>query len=116
MDCGTPGRLAISGKRRNFAPMQITKKKSFIRQEDGTYLGHDVYRLTKSFRNSDGKECKTHVLYLGRLEGLTRSDRKELALMLTQMIEQHQAVICDNRMLYELAMGFYLKYRETKYA
>ena len=116
MDCGTPGRLAVSGKRLNFAPMQITKKKSFIRQEDGTYLGHDVYRLTKSFRNSDGKECKTHVLYLGRLEGLTRSDRKELALMLTQMIEQHQAVICDNRMLYELAMGFYLKYRETKYA
>ena len=96
--------------------MQITKKKSFIRQEDGTYLGHDVYRLTKSYRNSDGKECKTHVLYLGRLEGLTRSDRQELALMLTQMIEQHQAVISDNRMLYELAMDFYLKYRDTKYA
>ena len=116
MDCGTPGRLAVSGKRRTFAPMQITKKKSFIRQEDGTYLGHDVYRLTKSYRNSDGKECKTHVLYLGRLEGLTRSDRQELALMLTQMIEQHQAVISDNRMLYELAMDFYLKYRDTKYA
>ena len=116
MDCGTPGCFAVSGKRRTFAPMQITKKKSFIRQEDGTYLGHDVYRLTKSYRNSDGKECKTHVLYLGRLEGLTRSDRQELASMLTQMIEQRQAVISDNAVLYEMAMDFYLKYRETKFA
>ena len=32
------------------------------------------------------------------------------------MIEQRQAAICDNRMLYEMAMDFYLKYHETKYA
>ena len=62
--------------------MQITTKKIFTKQEDGTYLGHDAYRLTKSYRDSDGKERKTHVLYLGRLEGLTRQDRKELAWML----------------------------------
>ena len=96
--------------------MQITKKKSFTRQEDGTYLGHDVYRLTKSFRDSSGRERKAHVLYLGSLEGLTKSDRKCLASMLTQMIEQHQAVICDNPALYEMAMDFYAKYRETKWA
>ena len=96
--------------------MQITKKKSFVRQEDGTYLGHDVYRLTKSFRDSTGKERKTHVLYLGSLDGLTKSDRQELASMLTQMIERRQAVMSDNTSLYEMAMEFYLKYRETKYA
>lgn len=96
--------------------MQITKKKNFTRQDDGTYLGHDVYRLTKSFRDSSGSERKAHVLYLGSLEGLTKSDRKCLASMLTQMIERHQAVICDNRALYEMAMDFYAKYRETKWA
>ena len=55
--------------------MQITKKKSFVRQEDGTYLGHDAYRLTKSFRDSTGRERKAHVLYLGSLDGLTKFDR-----------------------------------------
>ena len=96
--------------------MQITTKKCFTKQEDGTYIGRTVYRLTKSYRDSKGLERKAHVLYLGSLEGLTRSDRKELASMLTQMIEQHQAVISDNAVLYEMAMSFYLKYRETKYA
>lgn len=38
--------------------MQITKKKSFTRQEDGTCLGHDVYRLTKSYCDADGRERK----------------------------------------------------------
>jgi transposase len=96
--------------------MQITTKKCFTKQEDGTYIGRTVYRLTKSYRDSNGRERKAHVLYLGGLEGLTRSDRRELASMLTQMIEQHQAVISDNAVLYEMAMDFYLKYRETRYA
>ena len=96
--------------------MQITTKKCFTKQEDGTYIGRTVYRLTKSYRDPDGRERKAHVLYLGGLEGLTRSGRSELASMLTQMIEQHQAVISDNTVLYEMAMDFYLKYRETKYA
>ncbi len=96
--------------------MQITKKKSFIKQADGSYLGHDVYRLTKSYRDSKGQERKTHVLYLGGLDGLTKSDRQELAWMLTEMIERRQCAISDNPSLYEMAMDFYLKYCETKYA
>ena len=116
VDCGTPGRLEVSQIRLIFAPMQITTKKIFTKQDDGTYLGHDAYRLTKSYRDSDGKERKAHVLYLGRLEGLSRQDRKELAWMLTEMIENRQAVMSDNAALYEMAMGFYLKYRETKWA
>ncbi len=116
MDCGTPGRLDVWRNRLIFAPMQITTKKIFTKQEDGTYLGHDAYRLTKSYRDSDGKERKTHVLYLGRLEGLTRQDRKELAWMLTEMIENRQSVMSENTALYEMAMDFYLKYRQTKWA
>ena len=96
--------------------MQITKKKIFTKQEDGTYLGRDAYRLTKSYRDSGGKERKSHVLYLGSLDGLSKSDRTELARMLTEMIEHRQAVMSDNASLYELAMEFYLKYRETKCA
>ena len=96
--------------------MQITKKKIFTRQEDGTYLGYDAYRLTKSYRDPEGRERKQHILYLGRLDGLTKSDRKELAGMLTTMIEHRQSVISDNAALYELAMEFYLKYRKTKWA
>ena len=96
--------------------MQITKKKIFTKQEDGTYLGRDAYRLTKSYRDSGGKERKSHVLYLGSLDGLSKSDRTDLARMLTEMIEHRQAVMSDNASLYELAMEFYLKYRETKCA
>ena len=116
MDCGTPGRLDVWRNRLIFAPMQITTKKIFTKQEDGTYLGHDAYRLTKSYRDSDGKERKTHVLYLGCLGGLTRQDRKELAWMLTEMIENRQSVMSENTALYEMAMDFYLKYRQTKWA
>ena len=54
VDCGTPGRLEVSQIRLIFAPMQITTKKIFTKQDDGTYLGHDAYRLTKSYRDSDG--------------------------------------------------------------
>ena len=86
----------------------IPKKKSFTRQEDGTYLGHDVYRLTKSYRDADGRERKAHVLYLGGFEGFTESDRKELAAMLTQMIERGQSVLSDNAVLYEKAMELYV--------
>lgn len=96
--------------------MQITKKKSFIKQADGSYLGHDVYRLTKSYRDSKGLERKAHVLYLGRLEGLSKSERQELAWMLTEIIERRRRVICPDSALYEMAMDFYVKYRETKYA
>lgn len=55
------------------------------------------------------------MLYFGRLEGLTESDRKELASMQTQMIEHRQSVISYNVVLYEKAMELYLKYRETKW-
>ena len=116
MDCGTPGRLVVWKILLTFAPMQITKKKIFTKQEDGTYLGRDAYRLTKSYRDSGGKERKSHVLYLGSLDGLSKSDRTDLARMLTEMIEHRQAVMSDNASLYELAMEFYLKYRETKCA
>lgn len=111
-----PSLLDLSLIRLTFASMQITTKKIFTKQDDGTYLGYDAYRLTKSYRDSDGKERKSHVLYLGRLEGLSRQDRKELAWMLTEMIENRKAVMSDNAALYEMAMGFYLKYRETKWA
>ena len=116
MDCGTSGRLVVWKILLTFAPMQITKKKIFTKQEDGTYLGRDAYRLTKSYRDSGGKERKSHVLYLGSLDGLSKSDRTELARMQTEMIEHRQAVMSDNASLYELAMEFYLKYRETKCA
>ena len=36
--------------------------------------------------------------------------------MLTEKIENRQGVMSDNAALYEMAMGFYLKYRETKWA
>ena len=40
MDCGTPGGLSVLRNLRTFAPMQITKKKSFVRAIDvGEYMG-----------------------------------------------------------------------------
>lgn len=98
--------------------MQITKKKTYVKQDDNgeTYICHVAYRLTKSYRDSDGNPRKKHVLYLGPLSGLSKSDRDELAYMLTLLIEHHQSVLSDNKTLYEMAMEFYMRYRETKYA
>lgn len=35
VDCGTPGRLEVSQIRLIFAPMQITTKKIFTKQDNG---------------------------------------------------------------------------------
>ena len=61
----------------------------------------------------EGKKRNDQVMALGPLEGLTRRERDELADMLTVMIEQGQSVMSFTAKLYELAMGFYVKFRET---
>ncbi|MEG1581327.1 MAG: transposase, partial [Bacteroidaceae bacterium] len=54
--------------------------------------------------------------FLGTLDGFTKTERNELADMLTSMIEEGQSMMHDNQLLYEKAMDFYVRYRESKYA
>lgn len=96
--------------------MFITKAKKPHRMEDGSYEVYDYYRLTKSYRDADGRTRKRSVLCLGRLEGYDKRRREELAAMLTEMIERGQSVMSDDKQLYEDAMSFYVKYRGSKYA
>ena len=96
--------------------MYISKAKKYRDQGDGTAIGYDYYRLTKSYTDKDGKTKHRSVLCLGELPGFSKEVRDELASMLTTMIEEGQSVLCDNVRLYEEAMRQYVKYRSSRYA
>ena len=96
--------------------MYISKAKKYRDQGDGTAIGYDYYRLTKSYIDKDGKTKHRSVLCLGELPGFSKEERDELASMLTTMIEEGQSVLCDNVRLYEEAMRQYVKYRSSRYA
>lgn len=96
--------------------MYISKARKFRDQGDGTAIGYDYYRLTKSYIDKDGKTKHRSVLCLGELPGFSKEERNELAAMLTTMIEKGQNVMCDNQKLYEEAMSQYVKYRNSRYA
>jgi transposase len=94
--------------------MFITKARKFHKDDDGRYVAYDYYRLTKARLTPEGKKRNEHLLCLGTLEGMTKAERNELADMLTVMIEEGQSVMSFNPVLYEKAMEFYLKYRESR--
>lgn len=96
--------------------MYISKAKKYRDQGDGTAIGYDYYRLTKSYTDKDGKTRHRSVLCLGELPGFSKAERDGLARMLTTMIEEGQSVMCANRGLYEEAMRQYVKYRNSRYA
>jgi hypothetical protein len=82
-------------------------------------LAYSYYRQTKSSRdssNSSGKIRKRNVLCLGEFGGYSKGERKELADILTEMIENGQHVVTDNTKLRQAALDFYLKYRDSEYA
>ena len=93
--------------------MYITKGRKYHKQADGSYTAYDYFRLTRKRYDASGKE-KTEHFCLGQLEGLTKSERNELADMLTVMIERGERPLSFNASLNELAMEFYLKYRESR--
>ena len=93
--------------------MFISKARRFHQDDDGKYVAYDYFRLMKARITPEGKKRNDQVMALGPLEGLTRRERDELADMLTVMIEQGQSVMSFTPKLYELAMGFYVKFRET---
>ena len=92
--------------------MFITKARKYHKDTDGKFVAYDYFRLTRKRYDQYGKQQVDHFC-LGQLEGLTRRDRDELADMLTVMIEQGQRAMSFNPVLYEMAMEFYVKYRET---
>ena len=106
--------MALCENLRTFAAMFITKARKFHKDDDGRYVAYDYYRLTKARLTPEGKKRNEHLLCLGALEGMTKAERNELADMLTVMIEEGQGVMSFNPVLYEKAMAFYLKYRESR--
>ena len=92
--------------------MYITKARKYHKDTDGKYVAYDYYRLTRKRYDQCGKGKVEHFC-LGRLDGLTKRDRDELADMLTVMIEQGERAMSFTPRLYELAMDFYVQYRES---
>jgi hypothetical protein len=76
---------------------------------------YTYYRLCESYREADGKVKQRTVLGLGELPDFpTEADRKELADLLTSMINEGTGKLCDNPRLYEAALGFYGKWLDEK--
>lgn len=76
---------------------------------------YTYYRLCESYRDVDGKVKQRTVLGLGELLDFpTDSDRKELADLLTEMINDGTFHLCDKPKMYDAAVGFYGKWLEEK--
>ena len=76
---------------------------------------YTYYRLCESYREADGKVKQRTVLGLGELlEFPTEAEKKELADLLTSLINEGTGKLCDNPCLYEAALGFYGKWLEEK--
>jgi len=96
--------------------MFIQLSKRFHENKDGSISVYPNYRLVKAYRDAEGKPRKRAVLSLGALENVSQEDRDTLADMLTEMIETGQNILCEKSNLYEMALTYYAKYRETRYA
>ena len=76
---------------------------------------YTYYRLCESYRQADGKVKQRTVLGLGELlEFPTEAEKKELAELLTSLINEGTGKLCDNPRLYDAALGFYGKWLEEK--
>lgn len=76
---------------------------------------YTYYRLCESYREADGKIKQRTVLGLGELLDFpTELERKELADLLTEMINEGTFRLCDKPELYDAAIGFYGKWLEEK--
>lgn len=76
---------------------------------------YTYYRLCESYRDADGKVKQRTVLGLGELPDFpTERERKELADLLTEMINDGTFRLCDKPKLYDAAVGFYGKWLEEK--
>ena len=76
---------------------------------------YTYYRLCESYREADGKVKQRTVLGLGELLDFpTELERKELADLLTEMINEGTFRLCDKPELYDAAIGFYGKWLEEK--
>lgn len=76
---------------------------------------YTYYRLCESYRDADGKVKQRTVLGLGELLDFpTELERKELADLLTEMINEGTFRLCDKQKLYDAAVGFYGKWLEEK--
>ena len=76
---------------------------------------YTYYRLCESYREADGKVKQRTVLGLGELlEFPTESEKRELANLLTSLINEGIGKLSDNPRLYDAALGFYGKWLEER--
>ena len=76
---------------------------------------YTYYRLCESYREADGKVKQRTVLGLGELlEFPTEAEKKELAELLTSLINEGTGKLCENPRLYDAALGFYGKWLDEK--
>ncbi len=95
-----------------FAVVFISKIPKYRQRWDGTIEKYDYYRLSENWRDADGKIRKRTVVNLGELTGYTKAGRKELGVLLEEMITAGSCRMSDDATVYDDAVKFYARWRE----
>ena len=104
--------MAVWQKVRTFAGMFISKIPKYRQRTDGTIEKYDYWRLSETSRNAEGKVRKHTVVNLGELPGYTKEGRKELGLLLEEMIASGSCHMCEDLHIYDDAVKFYAHWRD----
>ncbi len=99
----------------NFGPMFIKSVKKWRKDEKGEFMTpYRYHRLCESYRDANGKTQQRMLLGLGELIGFSTDNLKELAGLLTEMIDHDECRLCEDARIYEKALEFYQLYKDTK--
>ena len=92
--------------------MFISKIPKYRQRKDGTIEKYDYWRLSETSRNAEGKVRKHTVVNLGELPGYTKEGRKQLGLLLEEMIASGSCRMCEDMHIYDDAVKFYAHWRD----
>lgn len=92
--------------------MYISRIHKFRQRQDGTIEKYDYYRLYENYRDADGIKRKRTVLTLGELPDYTKPRRKELGILLEEIITKGNCRMGDDLRTYNDALKFYAQWRK----
>ena len=104
--------MVVWEKVATFAAVFISKTPKYRQMPDGTIEKHDYYRLSENWRDAEGRIRKRTVVNLGDLSGYTKAGRKELGLLLEEMIATSCCRMSEDAAVYDDAVKLYAHWRD----
>ena len=96
--------MTVWKKVATFAAVYISKIPKYRQRPDGTIEKYDYYRLSENWRDAEGKVRKRTVINLGELPEYTKASRKELGVLLEEMITRGSCRMSEDARVYEDAV------------